>query len=410
MARFSYVAQAKDGSVTRGAIEAMDRTSALQSLLEKGLQPIKIEAIAGEAEAHTFWEKLTKTDVFKSNLTALDQIMIVRHLGTILSTGTDLLSGLDIIARDSIKPRVKQVLYDVKNRVSRGEQLSNALNAWKDQFNPIFINLVKSGEVSGNLPAVLLSYAQELRKDYAFLRKLRGAMFYPAILISALFGMVLIVLTVVTPRLKELFTSLKTLPPIYIRFFFWLSDILNGHLIVTGIVILLLIVTIVVGLKNRKVRSKLIVLFRYIPLLNRIQKNLTLMRLSKTVASLIQSGFSLKAALITTSQVVDDRYRDTVLAIAQKSLEHGITLADSMKKHPELFPDLLVSAVATGEKSGKLSAVLGQMAEFYEEDVLYSLETFLTLLEPILLVIVGVVVGLMAGAMISPIYRLIGKF
>ncbi len=410
MPRFFYVAQNRNKEIERGNVESRDRASALHTLTEQGLEPIKLEQVSTDNTKKPGTINIRLPKFFKSTLTVFDQIIIVRHLGIIMNTGTDILTGLDILARDALKPMIKDMLYDIKNRVAHGEKLSDALYVHRDQFNPIFINLIKSGEVSGNLPSILLAYAQELKKDYEFVRKLRSALFYPSILMAALLGMVILILSVVAPRLKELFASLKAAPPFYIKFFFAASDIWRAHTLFVSIALIAFIVMIIVGLKNRKTRMKLVTFFRFIPFLNKIQRNLTLMRLSKTVANLIHAGFSLKSALITASEVVDIRYKQIVLDIAQKDLEHGLSLTDSMKKYQDFFPDILISAVATGEKSGKLSLVLSQMAEFYEEEIIYNLETFFTLLEPILLVIVGLVIGLMAGAMISPIYKLIGRF
>ncbi len=409
MARFSYVAQDRANQVTQGALDAPDRIAALQRLTDQGLTPIKIQEERVVQRPAKERSRFSFGSIFKSNLSTFDQIIIVRHLGIILNTGTDILTALDIIARDAIKPLVKQILYDIKARVTNGERLSVALQAWKDQFNPILISLVKSGEDSGDLPGTLISYAQELKNENAFVRRVRGASFYPAILLTALGGMLIIILTFVAPRLKDLFSDLRARPPIQMRIFFAASDFLLHYTIPIAIVLGIMVLVIIVALRNRNVRLRVTTALRFLPVISRIQMNLTLMRFTKTVANLIDAGFGLKAALITTSEVVDIRYRRTILEINEKSLEHGISLSDSIRKYPKLFPDILVSAVATGEKSGKLSTVLRQMGEFYEENVLYGLETFLTLIEPILLVIVGVIVGLMAASIISPIYQLIGK-
>lgn len=409
MARFFYVAQDKNNLLSKGVFETDNRDEALKALLQKGLRPIKLDALTPEEKIDTKSgvAKVRIPRLLKANLGTFDQLIIIRHLGIILSTGTDILSALDILAHDAIKPAVKEILYNIKSRVSRGEKLSDALNAWHNQFNPVLISLVKSGELSGNLPSVLLSYAQELRKDYTFIRKLRGAIFYPTILIVALTAMIILILTVVTPRLKELFSSLKATPPFYTRIFFAASDFWLAHSVLIIITALVVGFGLFIALRKRSVRLRLLTALQYIPYINRIQRNITLMRFSRTVANLIHAGFSLKAALATTSDIVDLKFGKVLKDIADQSLEHGISMTEAMKKYPNAFPTILVSAVATGEKSGQLNVVLSQMSEFYEEDVIYSLETFLTLLEPVLLVIVGVIVGLLASSIIAPVYKLI---
>jgi type IV pilus assembly protein PilC len=186
MPRFSFVAQDKDRKFSRGVVEAETREAALQSILGKGLSPIKLEELqkgSGELDTKKKGASLSMHLSFHKGLTLFDQINLLRHLGTILNTGTDLLSGLDIIAKDTINPFVKEILYDVRERVGKGQRFSEAIYKWKDQFNPVFVNLVKSAEESGTLPKTLIMYAQELRKDFTFLRKLRGALTYPIILL-----------------------------------------------------------------------------------------------------------------------------------------------------------------------------------------------------------------------------------
>ncbi|MEK7212178.1 MAG: type II secretion system F family protein, partial [Patescibacteria group bacterium] len=301
-------------------------------------------------------------------------------------------------------------LYDLKDRVGRGEKFSVALAAWPDQFNPIFISLVKAGETSGNLPSILLSYAQELRKDFTFNRKLKAAMVYPLILITALLAMILLVLIVVIPRLQELFISLKATPPFYTKIFFVASDFLGTYTIPVLLFFALVGFGGFFAMRNRKMRRHIDVVLWRLPILNKIQRNLTLMRFSKTVSSLIQTGFPLKSALLVSGGVMSLRYEQALKTIAEKRLETGVTFADALKEYPELFPEVLTSVIATGEKTGQLSSVLAQMADFYEEEVIYGLEILLTLVEPILLVVVGIVVGLLASSLIAPIYRLIGSF
>jgi len=407
MPRFLYTAQDKYHNLTNGDMEANSREEALASLTEKGFTPIKLEVARDEKGSRLLIRSLLNP--VGNRLTILDQVTVIRHLGTILSTGTDLLAGLEIIGRDAVKPKVRKIIYDIKARIARGDKFSTALEVWKDQFTPIFISLVKAGEASGNLPGILLSYSQELRKDYAFSRKLKGAMVYPMILVFALLGMLIIVLTVVIPRLKEVFVSTKTDPPIYTKILFFVSDIWLHHMMTILISGGMVAIALFLLFQNNKTRHYLASLLWYLPFLNRIQKNLILARFCKTLSALIGAGFPLQQALIITGDVAGRKYQTILKTIAEERLAQGILFSQALAEHKKYFPAILVSVVATGERSGQLMRVLKEMAEFYEEEVTYTLELFLTLIEPILLVVVGIIVGLMASSLISPLYRLIGK-
>jgi len=406
--RFSFLAQDKKGTLLRGSVEARDRKEVTDLLVSKGLVPLQVAEAEGKKIKSIKGGKLPL--FFSGGLTTFDQIIITRHLGTILNTGTDILTAVDIIAEDAIKPLIKRILADIKSRVATGESVSQALAAWKQYFSPILINLVRAGEASGNLASVLLNYSQELRKDYVFSRKVRGAMFYPAILISALFGMMLLMLTIVIPRLKELFKTTGFQPPLYTKIMFAVSDLWLKNTVPLLIAMAAFGLFLYFGLRDPRLRRRLGNILWYLPYLNKIQRNATLLRFSKTLAALIKAGFPLKSALLVTGDAVGLKYQQVIVKIANENLERGITLSDSLKQHQKLFPRILISLVATGEKSGQLDSVLSQMAEFYEEEVIYALEQFLTIIEPVLIVIVGIIVGLMVGSLISPIYRFIGRF
>lgn len=408
MPRFFYTAQDKYKAIVKGDLEAPGREDALAQLARRGLSPIQL--YAGSDEKQGVSSKLSRdVSLFGDKLKIFDQITFIRHLGTLLSTGTDLITALNTIEEDTIKPVVRKMTGDVRNKITRGEMFSDALRSWEKHFNPIFLSLVKAGEASGTLPSVLLSYAQELRKDYTFSRKLKGALIYPAILITALIGMIVIILTFVIPRIKELFTSTSVEAPIYTKILFFASDIWRAFtpFIISGFI--LFFIVLIVALRNKNIRHRISLIAWYIPILNKIQKNLVLMRICKTIGSLLDAGFSLKSALSITSGVVLPNYQAALQEIADKKLERGVNFAQALHDYPQLFPGTFTSVIATGEKGGQLSKVLFQMAEFYEEEVAYSLEAFLTLIEPVLLVTVGLIVGLMASSLISPLYRLIGS-
>ncbi|MEK7146934.1 MAG: type II secretion system F family protein, partial [Patescibacteria group bacterium] len=387
--KFYYAAQDKQGVLIKGDTEAVNRQDAINNLIKRGLTPIKIELAAGQQETGGRFSRFSKMQVsFGRRLNMFDQIIFIRHLGTVLKSGTDILTGLDIIAQDAIKPLVKKIAYNIKDRLGKGESFSDAIKSWQNQFNPIFINLVKAGESSGNLPDILLSYSQELRKDYTFVRKLRGAMVYPAILITALGAMLIIVLSVVAPKLKELFISLKAEPPFYTKIFFVASDLWLNYTIFIIIAASIAVLFAFMSFRLKKVRLIANSLLWHLPILNKMQKNLSLMRFSKTTAHLLNAGFSLKGALTTASEIMNPKYQGAITDI-QKKLEQGIGFAEALREHPDLFPGILISVIATGEKSGQLVSVLNQMSEFYEEEIIYSLELLLTVIEPVLLLVVG---------------------
>ncbi len=406
MAHFYFAAQDKNRNIVQGDLEALDRDDAFEILAKRDLSPLRLDLI----KENTGGFKFLKFNIsLGGGLDSLDEITLVRHLGTVMNAGTDLVSGLTMIGEDAVKPFVRKMVLGIKDRMLLGEKFSDALLPWKDQFNPLFLSLVRAGEASGTLPETLLSYANQLRKDNAFIRRLKSALVYPVILVVALITMLILILTVVTPRLKELFATTRSAPPFYTQVFFFASDFLLSHFFAVGLIGGVILLGLAISLANKKTRRKVATVLWYLPFLNKIQRNLTLMRFCKTISSLIGAGFSLKAALGTASEVAGAKFGPVLLEIANEKLERGIGFGAAIGEYPKFFPKILVSVLKTAEKSGQIRTVMAQMGDFYEEEVIYALELFLTLIEPTLLLIVGLIVGLIASSLIAPIYRLIGS-
>jgi type II secretory pathway component PulF len=342
-------------------------------------------------------------------LKAADMLFITRHLSALLDSGTDLLSALSIIEEEAPNSLIRIIISDIKTQIITGKTLADALTSWKKYFDPVFLNLVKAGEVSGNLSLVLRDYAAELRQTNAFLRKVQGAVFYPIILISSLLVMMILMLWLVMPRLEELFRSTGVQPQWYTNILFLLSRILRQNTILVAILFFGFIVFFVLSSRHRGIRRYVANIVRHLPYISRIQRYFVLRVFTKTLSRLLKAGIDLRQALLITSDAVGPIYGEALRHIAEIQLERGESLSNSLKSYRRLFPVLLISSVAAGEKSGNISASLDQLAEFYEEETFYTLEHFVTIIEPLLIVIVGIVVGLMAGSLISPLYRFIGR-
>ncbi len=409
--RFRYISQESGGALRQGYIDAVNHQEAMDTLARQGVLVMKIETAAeAEGGARGLWKRLNLSLSVSKNIDRLDQLTVLRQLSTILNTGTDLITALDIVADNAVKPAVKNILYDIRAKILAGESFSGALALWEENFDPVFINLVKSSEAAGTLPVMFASYSLELKKEIEFSRQLRSAMIYPLILVAAVVVMLLIILTVVAPRIQELFATSTIDPPFFTKIFFQASNLLINHTLSVVAVLMAFVVGLVVMIRNKKLRKILSSLLWYLPLLRKVQIDLTLMRFSKTLSTLVKAGFPMKGSLMIVANVVQPVYQRALTDIAQEKLERGISLAEALRHYPKLFPSILTGVISTGEKTGQLNDVLEQMGEFYEEESLYKLKFLLTLVEPLLLAVVGVIIGGIAASLLAPIYRLINKF
>jgi len=193
----------------------------------------------------------------------------------------------------------------------------------------------------------------------------------------------------------------------FTKIFFYASDIFREHTALVALGFTAIVIFAITAFKNKRLHRYFAKFFWHIPILANIQKHIALMRFSKTVSLLLKAGLPLKTTLETTSEVMPPTYQEAISAVSEQ-LQKGVYFSSSLRAYPRLFPNMLVSVIATGEKTGQLDAVLAETSDFYEEEALYSLEMFVTLIEPALLIIVGLIVAFMATSLISPVYKVVG--
>ena len=399
MAFFEYVAVDSASNLKRGEMEAIDRQTVIDFLRRENLLVVKVNEKSPSLAKKFSWGK---------KISYLEKINFTGNLATMARAGVNLTTALDTLAADTENSYFKIILSDLKFSLENGKPLSEGLSHYPKDFNAIFINMIKAGEASGKLDESLGRLNGQLKKEYALVSKVKGALIYPAVLIAGVLGVLVLIITFVIPRLVTVFSGSSLKIPITTRILFFMAKVASFNPILTIGVLIILIGLAVYVLRLAAVRAFLNRLLFRLPIARNLLENMELVRFARTTGGLLASGIPIGKALEITAEAMSlPIYKKFVIEAKEKILK-GISLGNAFKGSEKYFPGLLVSVINVGEKTGQLDQILLSLADFYEEQADNTLKTLTSLIEPILLVIVGILIGGMAISIVVPIYQLIG--
>lgn len=402
--RYHYIAFQPDGKVTEGDVEARDPSDVLSFLSKRGLRPItvKVASLAiSKASRKFFGDKINITD----------KIFLTKYLALMLRVGTDLFRAIDILIVDFDKQVIKAFLAEIRSSLERGQPFYSTFARYPKFFSPIFINLIKAGESSGNLDRSFEDLSVVLAKEKELKTRIRSALVYPIMLL----GMAVIILTFLVtfalPKIAEVFTGGGFNPPLFSKVVFAVGLFLGKYIWFIlgfgGILIIALSFFFFKTVAGKKVLRRF---FKIVPLVKILIRKLALQRFCGTFSSLLRSGLPIIESLdITASAVGDDEIASSLKRISRDGIAKGLTVGDAFKREV-VFPKVITNLVAISEKAGHLDEILKTLSDFYELEIDSSLKTLVSFLEPALLVIIGIVVATIALAIIIPIYQLVGQF
>lgn len=401
--QYHYTASESSGRVVSGDIEAESPAAVLEWMVVHGLKPISIK-IAGVGAAKLLSGR------FKEKITLEDQVFLTKYLALMLKVGTDLFTALDILIADFDKPGMKALLVEMKDGLGKGQSFHSTFARHPKYFSPVFVSLIKAAEASGNLEETLEKLSSDLEKQWTLRNKIRGALAYPLVLVVLSLIILFSMVTFVLPQVAESFTSGAADTPGFSKIVFSIGFFFRDYI---ALIIPLLIASVVGPwiFFNRSVFGKR--MFSHImartPVVKEVIRKLALQRFASTLSSLIRSGTPILESLeITAGAVGAGELRDALHRISREGLSKGLTIGEAFRKEP-YFPRAVVNLVAISEKSGHLEDVLQTLGSFYETEIDSSIKTLTSFLEPALLIFIGGVVGLIALAVIIPVYQLVGQ-
>ncbi len=405
MAIFIYEAYNREGGLVRGEYEGVKREEVVEYLSRHDMTPISVEEFTTRGKSGG----VLSISLFES-LTPVDVMFLVRNLATTVKAGLSIVESLDILIADSQKKIMKKVLQEAQGMIKNGLPLSKGFEAYSSSFPPIFLGMLKAGEMSGQLDKTLVELGKYLSKEYALRSKVKSALMYPAILLSASLGVVVLLLIFVLPKLTKAFAASGVDLPWITKFFLGVSSALT-YSFTLDIVLLVVIIWFFLYFRTTRIGKKFLFwILARIPVAGDLIKKVALVRFARTFGNLIDRGLSAVESLELSSKSIGNIAYTRAIEGTIIDIKNGVPISEALRKYPDLFPRLLVSLVTVGERTGSLSEILLTFADFYEEEVDNKLKDLTAVLEPILLLIMGALVGAIALSIILPIYQLVGNF
>jgi len=394
--KFNYQARTNAGDVRVGVIEASSRDSAFTTLKSHGLYVTALEEIELPfyAQKLNIFERVTKKDI----------VVFSRQLSIMIKSKVPLVETLRTIAKQIRKTTFKEKITKVAEEIEGGSTLSKSFAIFPKVFSPFYINMVKSGEASGKLNEIFSHLADYLEREDEFRSKIRGAMVYPIFIIFVFIAVVGIIMIYVIPQLTEVLKSAGTELPLATRIVIAVSEFLKAK---WWVVLIALIAAIAGFFKfSRSVAGKDILdrFFLKVPLLSGFLKKLYLSRLALNLSTLISGGLPISQALTITGEVVGNNYYKEVIFETRDKVKGGEPISTTLEKYPDIISPLFFQMIVAGEKTGSIDESLLNVVDFYQKDVDRSLDTFVRLLEPVFIILLGGVVAGLMGAVLMPLY------
>lgn len=398
--RFRYLASQSNGSVAEGEMDASGPDEVLQSLTSKGLRPISIK---------TMKTGIGGAKIFGQSVSVSDKIFLTRYLSLMLKSGTDLFSAINILINDFDKPAIKALLIEIRANLEKGNPFYTTFANYPKYFSPVYINLVKAGELSGNLSQVLDNLSVSLGKEQELRNKVRGALIYPVILLSLSFLMLLMLVTFALPKIAGIFTGTGFTPPLFSRIVFTVGLTLNEY----AVIVFPLVGFGAIGawyFFSKTYSGKRVLAFAgsRLPVIREVAERLALQRFASTLSSLMKAGLPIIESIeITADAVGSDNLKNSLMRISREGISKGLTIGEAFRREA-VFPLVVTNLIAVSEKAGHIEEILKTLASFYEQEVDNSVKTMVAFIEPVLLLMIGVLIGTIALSVIVPIYQLVG--
>lgn len=404
MPTFTYSAINKKGGSVNGTLEAITKESATDTLIKQGLKPILVKAKKTGFDPNNININLSFLDRVKTK----DLVIFTRQLSTMVNAGVPLVRSLATLQAQTQSKKLKQTLSVITKDVESGIQLAEALEKHPDVFSTVYTNMVKAGEAGGILDDILKKLAFQQEKDSSIKKKLKGAMTYPSVLmfitIIAFFALTIFVVPKIGAMVKSLAGEDATLP-IQTTIMLGISDFLRNFWFIWLPAVVGTIFALRFYIKTKAGRRNFHLFLLKAPIVKTIVTKVAVARFSRTFASLMSAGVTVLEALHTTSGAIGNVIIEEELARASEAVKNGKQLSEPLSES-KVFPAIVSQMLAVGEETGQTDTILIKVADFYEEEVDTLVDSMSSIIEPIMIVIMGAMVGLIAASVIGPISSL----
>lgn len=404
MATFTYIGSDSEGKAVRQTVEAEDRFLVYDIAHKNGHTIDSIEDTRGFDLARLL--RINELLLLINRIKLDEMVMLTRNLGAMLKAGLPLSRALGVAERQTKNPKLKMVLKTVSERLNSGKSFHEALEEFPNVFSRLYVAMVHAGEEGGKLAESLEILSTQMERTSTLKKKIKGAMVYPVIVVAIMLVIGILMMIYVIPTLTATFKELNVELPVATKVIIFVSDALSQH---TALTLGAFVGLVVIGSSLFRTKAGRISFewsLIHMPIIGTITKEVNAARTARTLSSLLSSGVDVVGALSITNDVVQNSFYNSVLKDAAVRVEKGESLSAPFTERGDLYPILVGEMIAVGEETGQISGMLLQLAIFYENEVEQKTKDLSTIIEPLLMVVIGGMVGFFAMAMISPIYSI----
>ncbi|MDR3598293.1 type II secretion system F family protein [Clostridium sp.] len=394
MGKFKYRAMNSEGEKIEGNYEADSKNEVIDYISGNGYYPLIVEEVVQSTNIELNFNKKVKLK---------DLSIFCRQFYTMLNAGVPILTCLDILSNQIENKKLREATKEINEEVEKGGVLSDAMRKHTDVFPELLVALIASGEASGSLEAIMLRMAAHYEKENKTTNKVKSAMIYPSVLGMVSIGAIVFILTFVMPTFTEIFKESGTVLPWSTRLLLGLSDGIKNNWIIIIVLIGMCIFGFNIFFKTEEGKLLSSKLKLKLPVLKKLNQMIIVSRFTRTLSTLIASGLQLVEALKIVSEVTGNKVSEKVLLKIRDNVMRGESLYSSMRES-EIFPPMLYSMIKIGEETGSLDDILNKTADFYDEELETIIQTSVALMEPILIVVMGLVIGFMIASIMLPLF------
>lgn len=398
MPEFEYEVLTKHGETQKGKVIAADKTTAVQQLQSQGFFIARIET--KEGRRNSIWS----TDLGQVSL--LNKTLLVEQLSAMLKAGLPLVEALQIVSDQFRSAKLRDILQEAAKDVASGIPLSASFSKHPKVFDRVFIQVLRAGEVSGILEKNLRYLASELRRRYELTSQVRGALLYPIVIVCAMIGVGFALMIFVVPKIADVLKQNNTDLPWTTQTLLAVSDFMVDFWWL--IILVLAAVIVFFWWLNRfpSVKEASSAFWGRWPIIHQVKEKMAMAAMSGTLGNLVKSGMPIVEAINVTGETMKDRVYGVALRRVADRVKKGVALAESLEAERKLFPPTVIGMTRVGERTGEVTVIMDRLAELYSNQVLTELKSLSSLIEPILMLVVGAGIGLLALSIITPIYSM----
>jgi len=403
MAIFKYKAISEAGKVVESELEAAGRGELMRRLKDMSLSPMEITEKSDEKQrsVSVLGSYFASGRVSKKSIT-----QFTAQLSALINAKMNLSKALKAMEKQSANDAMRTLISSVFDDVQKGKNLSDALEAYPKYFSPLYVNMVKVGELGGVLDKTLQRIVDMRTKDDELLGKIRGALAYPCVMATVMLGSVIVMLTFVIPKFSGVFSQMGTNLPFTTKVVIYSSDFLKSWWWLIGILIVILSATGYQLLRKDEYRVEFDRLKLSMPVIGKIMQAICIARFSLSMGALLSSGVSMMKALEATIPITGNLFIERALTQISREVREGGALSDAMRKRDTVFPVLMTGMVGTGEEAGTLEEMLTNVGEYFRKESEEKINTLTTLFEPVMIVVMGGIVGFIISAILLPIFNM----